>query len=783
MDTMEWRALQQTMPAQLKQVAEAMGYTTEQLGAGLRKSKKDVNYLNDISMDDFISEIMRLDKEGVNGFASFSDQARAATIRIGTAMANLRTRIVKGVSTLIDAVGQENISGAINTVSSGIGSIAKNLAEDLKVATAFIKEHESELSSLVKTLTDIAPMAIRAYGAFKVFQGGKALFLGLTEGIMGTVAGFERLTTAGSKLFYIGDSMAVAGTRGAGAIKGLGSAAMEAGLLISSMSAGAVALTGGLAIGIAALYAYNLSLWNASYAAAGLTEEEKALVNSIHTMADQYESAKEQRDQAVKGINTEFDHVRDLKNEYNGLIDANGEVIAGNEERADEIIGELATALGIEKEQVYELTDSYGKLSDAAEDAISKRRAERLLEADKSAYETAVGNIDEQAQAMVDAQKMMDDTTARAAAAQETFQDAYQTNIDMLSNTPEAIGAASTQYGNLAYAADGSAAAVGDAAAAYDEAAKSYAKSSDEIANHEGLEAAISEGDVAKIEEYSARMTYSIADSANNSRETLERQAQDFRSRYEEMAAAVEAGDKSLEDDLESLRLALEISEAELAEYDAVELNDKFARIALNDGTLRDAQKNVYTWNGSQLLDKNGKAVVDEVDLVDAQGRVHTWNGTSLESKSASVSVNTQSMDDAKNKWTNLNFVTRWVDVIANIKKGDAAGGFFDLHASGGFVTNGPTVLGRDRNGTVHIAGEAGREWVRKHADGTTSIIPIENKKYIAPYADMIASMIGADSKSPSITVNLYYTADSDAASMARDIAFEIRRYELAGAF
>ena len=85
----------------------------------------------------------------------------------------------------------------------------------------------------------------------------------------------------------------------------------------------------------------------------------------------------------------------------------------------------------------------------------------------------------------------------------------------------------------------------------------------------------------------------------------------------------------------------------------------------------------------------------------------------------------------------------------------DAAGGFFALHAtgghfrlhgSGGFVTSGPTILGTDPHGYIHIAGEAGREWIKRHADGTTSILPIENRRYLKPYAREIAGMIQAPS-------------------------------------
>lgn len=89
---------------------------------------------------------------------------------------------------------------------------------------------------------------------------------------------------------------------------------------------------------------------------------------------------------------------------------------------------------------------------------------------------------------------------------------------------------------------------------------------------------------------------------------------------------------------------------------------------------------------------------------------------------------------------------SKTIDVAVNAIAGLASGGFAKLHASGGFVTNGPTYLGRDANGVAHIAGEAGREWIKTHADGTASIVPIENKRYLEPYASDIASMIGVGS-------------------------------------
>lgn len=114
---------------------------------------------------------------------------------------------------------------------------------------------------------------------------------------------------------------------------------------------------------------------------------------------------------------------------------------------------------------------------------------------------------------------------------------------------------------------------------------------------------------------------------------------------------------------------------------------------------------------------------------------------------------------------------------------GDKAGGSVKLHASGGFVTSGATPLGRDAHGIQHVAGEDGREWVMRHADGTTSIVPIENRRYLEPYASVIASMIGGAGSTTvnNVNIRLAYDASADAKAITRGIARELRLHDLMG--
>lgn len=111
-DMIEWRSMLNAMPAQLSQVASAMGITLDELGDGLRKG--------DISMDEFLETIVQLNEEGVDGFASFADQAHTATNTIGTALTNMNNRIGAGWANVLGVIGQENIANAINATSTRI---------------------------------------------------------------------------------------------------------------------------------------------------------------------------------------------------------------------------------------------------------------------------------------------------------------------------------------------------------------------------------------------------------------------------------------------------------------------------------------------------------------------------------------------------------------------------------------------------------------------------------------------------------------------------------------
>lgn len=123
-DLMSWRTLMEVMPGQLDQMAVAL------LGTGA-KSMDLYKAMQDgtVTFDEFNAAMVRLNNEGVAGFASFEQQARDATKGIKTSFVNLRSRITAGVANIIDAIGAERITAPIERVSQAISSLTGKIAE------------------------------------------------------------------------------------------------------------------------------------------------------------------------------------------------------------------------------------------------------------------------------------------------------------------------------------------------------------------------------------------------------------------------------------------------------------------------------------------------------------------------------------------------------------------------------------------------------------------------------------------------------------------------------
>lgn len=163
-DAMEWRSMLTAMPAQLKQVASAMGYTSTAVGGDLYEAIQK----GQVSMNDFMNTFIKLNKEGTGSFASFEKQAKGATGGIQTSIKNMKTAFVRGVGNIIKSVDESLKSvGGLSGVISKLGEIGENVFSNLgpvistiipplmQIAQAIMPSLQSVLSMLMPTLTNI----------------------------------------------------------------------------------------------------------------------------------------------------------------------------------------------------------------------------------------------------------------------------------------------------------------------------------------------------------------------------------------------------------------------------------------------------------------------------------------------------------------------------------------------------------------------------------------------------------------------------------------------------
>lgn len=199
----DWKTLQEVMPGQLNQVAKAL--------IGPTANSKDLyNALKDgsITMGDFNNAVMKLDTEGVDGFASFAQQAKDSTQGIGTALDNISNRVAKAVQTIINAFGAENISGAINAFSGSFGKTADAIATVIYGIKDVVSQGMSGIASvfgqiksalpsgfldgIVNAFNQLAPAIMPAITAFTLLLP----VMGGMQKVFGIVSGFKSLGAA-----------------------------------------------------------------------------------------------------------------------------------------------------------------------------------------------------------------------------------------------------------------------------------------------------------------------------------------------------------------------------------------------------------------------------------------------------------------------------------------------------------------------------------------------------------------------------------------------------------
>ena len=420
----EWTSMQENMGYALTQVAESFGYAGESAQNDLYAALKD----GDITFNQFNSRLIQLN-EGLGGFA---DMAQTSTVGIKTAWTNMGTAIVRGTTTIIEALDKglsktkfESIQNVIETTGDAIKG-AMNLAAP---AIELVASNADVLVVSLGALT-VAYGANQAVKAFTAAQetataaiiaadaAGKVLTPTLDAKTLAEAraAAAAKLGTGATEAQIVAE-MAANGVINAktfalgGMTTGMGAATVASGLLTAATTALSTAIkvllgpVGLIILGVTALAAGAIAVYNAVTAESEAYAEQSEILDDLAEQQDSLASSEESSAKAAK------DNIKSIR----ASADASAEL-------AQEL-GTLASAenkTASQKQRMGELVDQ-----------LNEKYADLCLTYDEEADRLSMNT--EQLQAYIEAQQTMDE----AAALQERYNELLEEESTIRQNNAE----------------------------------------------------------------------------------------------------------------------------------------------------------------------------------------------------------------------------------------------------------------------------------------------------------------------------------------------------------
>lgn len=288
-----------------------------------------------------------------------------------------------------------------------------------------------------------------------------------------------------------------------------------------------------------------------------LTDAQEENIEKVHESAKAYEDLKNRRNESVQAVEAEYAHYNDLLAELDTLVDANGKVKNGYEDRVNFILTTLNQALGTEMKLTDGVIEGYQEEKAAIESLIETKKAQAILSANEEAYTTAIKNqkeaLNEYLSVQNDYAQAQKDLANATAERQRLADLGVQSYAEQLGLTWD-MGAATRMYQEeLKNATDTelqSKAVVGELRQALGEAEATYVGYQSTIKNYEGLSAAIISGDADKISEALRNQLNDFVTAETGTKETLERQVEAMQSNYTLLKEAVANGSAEVTEEM-----------------------------------------------------------------------------------------------------------------------------------------------------------------------------------------------------------------------------------------
>lgn len=480
----------------------------------------------------------------VDFIEAFSSGIASNKGRILGAAGEMAESMASGLAELLPSKLQEPVEDAIDAVAEslsdgGLKEAAETAADTLgNVVDAVGNLADKALPPLTKTLDfageNLDLIAASATAAFTAFKGYKVV--NETTSILKKGVKTWKTASAAVDAYYAAQLLAMesgvatnatltAGQAVVGMFTGKVNLATKAQTLWNvAMKANPI----GLVISAVAALAAGLGVY-----ALTQKEAESATDKANKKLAEQAEAIRETqaaRQVEVAGIQTQFGHYQQLWDELQGIVDQNGKIKEGYEERAAFITSTLSEALGVEIETTDGVIQKYGELTQSIDQVIQKKKAEAILSAYEDDYTAAIKN---QAQAAQEVARTFDDYSEAKKRAKKATEELKEAESSMTAEQ----AAGSFEVMRLQQAQMEANTELDKAEKAFNDAKIASNEYSTTISNYETAMGSVESGSANAAAAVLA-LSNDLQRAGDVSESTLQKQVDSFRKSYDEMKAA-----------------------------------------------------------------------------------------------------------------------------------------------------------------------------------------------------------------------------------------------------
>lgn len=460
----------------------------------------------------------------------------------GAAVKMLPSELQEPVKDAVDDLVDSLTGGGIKNGLKTFGTIFENGFKVVsKVTKTILPPFVKIVDKTADNMDTLIPLVVAGAAAFK----GYSVVNGVTSWLKGLTAVTATLTAMEKA-----NALQIAASTGA-----LTAKEMTVGILTRKVTLATAAtaawnvvlnanpialLTAGVVAAGAAIAAYCLLSDDGAQKTGELSEAEQELKNRVNEQTEAYQKLREEREQQFEKINKEFSNTQALANELQTIVDKNGKIKKGYEDRAAVIVGLLNEALGTEIEITDGVIQKYDELKQSVDQVIASKKAEAIQSAMQESYSEAINN---QTQAYMDyaqAQKDVEQTTKDLEEAQERLKEVQERSNQIFSEAD--FTAYQEEHLKALESVEALKKKQEDQQQTLQKSEEAYIGYVTTIENYEGIVGGIASEDANQLDEALLRATNSFITAENGTKESLERQVSNMTSNYDSLKAAVASG-------------------------------------------------------------------------------------------------------------------------------------------------------------------------------------------------------------------------------------------------